>query len=94
MSKVAVLDTPKSVLEPCHSAVARRLLREGKAAVYKRYPFTIILKREVENPNCIIAVQASKKACPTVRGIAVADGRANSAIVPHAGQTDLAKPRP
>ena len=47
MSKVAVLDTEKRVLEPCHPAVARRLLREGKAAVYKRYPFTIILKREV-----------------------------------------------
>ena len=51
MSKVAVLDTKKRVLEPCHSAVARRLLREGKAAVYKRYPFTLILKREVENPK-------------------------------------------
>ena len=43
MSKVAVLDTQKRVLEPCHSAVARCLLREGKAAVYKRYPFTIII---------------------------------------------------
>ena len=47
MSKVAVLDTHKCILEPCHPAVARRLLREGQAAVYKRYPFTIILKREV-----------------------------------------------
>ena len=51
MSKVAVLDTQKSVLEPCHPAVARRLLREGQAAVYKRYPFTIILKREVTDPK-------------------------------------------
>ena len=51
MSKVAVLDTKKRVLEPCHSAVARRLLREGQAAVYKRYPFTIILKREVVDPK-------------------------------------------
>ncbi len=47
MSKVPVLDTKKRVLEPCHPAVARRLLREEKAAVYKRYPFTIILKLEV-----------------------------------------------
>ena len=51
MSKVSVLDTHKNVLEPCHPAVARRLLREGQAAVYKRYPFTIILKREVETPK-------------------------------------------
>lgn len=51
MSKVSVLDTEKRVLEPCHAAVARRLLREGKAAVFKRYPFTIILKREVTYPK-------------------------------------------
>ena len=47
MSKVAVLDTNKQVLEPCHPATARRLLKQGKAAVFKRYPFTIILKREI-----------------------------------------------
>ena len=51
MSKVAVLDTKKRVLEPCHPAVARRLLREGQAAVFKRYPFTIILKREPDDPK-------------------------------------------
>ena len=51
MSKVAVLDQNKRVLEPCHPAVARRLLRNGTAAVYKRYPFTIILKREVPEPK-------------------------------------------
>ena len=51
MSKVAILDTHKRRLEPCHPAVARRLLRDGAAAVYKRYPFTIILKREVSNPK-------------------------------------------
>ena len=51
MSKVSILDTHKNVLEPCHPAVARRLLRDGEAAVYKRYPFTIILKCEVETPK-------------------------------------------
>ena len=51
MSKVAVLDTNKQVLEPCHPGQARRLLRAGDAAVFKRYPFTIILKREVETPQ-------------------------------------------
>lgn len=49
MSKVPVLDTNHNVLEPCHPAVARKLLKAGKAAVLKRYPFTIILKRSVEN---------------------------------------------
>ena len=47
MSKVAVLDTNKNVLEPCHPAVARRLLKRGEAAVLKRYPFTIILQKAV-----------------------------------------------
>ena len=47
MSKVAVLDTHKNVLEPCHPAVARRLLKRGEAAVWRRYPFTIILKKAV-----------------------------------------------
>ncbi|RKU10854.1 HNH endonuclease [Candidatus Poribacteria bacterium] len=51
MSKVSVLDTHKNVLEPCHPAVARCLLRKGEAAVFKRYPFTIILKREVPSPK-------------------------------------------
>ena len=35
-------------LDPCSAGKARRLLAEGKAAVYRRYPFTIILHREVE----------------------------------------------
>ncbi len=51
MSKVAILDTKKRILEPCHPAVAGRLLDEKKAAIYKRFPFTIILKREVPEPQ-------------------------------------------
>jgi 5-methylcytosine-specific restriction endonuclease McrA len=33
---------------PCHPARARMLLREGEAAVLRRYPFTIILKDRVD----------------------------------------------
>ena len=32
---------------PCHPARARALLRKGKAAVFLRYPFTIILKDKI-----------------------------------------------
>lgn len=46
---VFVLDTNKQPLSPCHQAVARKLLCNGKAAVWKTYPFTIILKRSVES---------------------------------------------
>lgn len=41
---VFVLDTNKQPQNPVRPAEARLLLTQGKAAVYKRYPFTIILK--------------------------------------------------
>jgi hypothetical protein len=44
---VFVLDTTKKPLNPVHPGQARRLLKQGKAAVFRRYPFTIILKEEV-----------------------------------------------
>jgi 5-methylcytosine-specific restriction endonuclease McrA len=44
MQRVFVLDTNKRPLTPCRPARARQLLSEGKAAVFRRYPFTIILK--------------------------------------------------
>ena len=44
MSKIFVLDTNKNPLEPVHPAQARQLLRNNKAAVFRRFPFTIILK--------------------------------------------------
>ena len=44
MQKVFVLDKNKKPLMPCHPARARQLLKGGKAAVFRRFPFTIILK--------------------------------------------------
>jgi len=49
--RVAVLDTTKKPLAPTTPRRARLLLKSGKAAVLKRYPFTIILKREVAPPT-------------------------------------------
>ncbi|MCC5619041.1 HNH endonuclease, partial [Nostoc sp. CHAB 5836] len=43
MCKVFVLDTERIPLDPIHSAQARLLLRNKKAAVFRRFPFTIIL---------------------------------------------------
>jgi len=42
--RVFVLDRDKKPLDPCHPARARQLLRSGRAAVFRRYPFTIILR--------------------------------------------------
>jgi 5-methylcytosine-specific restriction endonuclease McrA len=50
MSKVFVLDTTQQPLNPVHPGRARLLLKQGKAAVYRRFPFTLILKHAVEQP--------------------------------------------
>jgi 5-methylcytosine-specific restriction endonuclease McrA len=42
---VFVLDTDKRPLDPVHPGTARHLLNAGKAAVFRRYPFAIILKQ-------------------------------------------------
>ena len=44
MRYVLVLSSDRKPLDPCHPARARRLLKRGRAAVLRRYPFTIILK--------------------------------------------------
>ena len=48
---VFVLDTNKQPLDPVNPGQARRLLTQNKAAVYKRYPFTIILKYVCDQPQ-------------------------------------------
>ncbi len=46
MSLVFVIDKNKQPCNPCHPAAARILLNQGKAAVFRRFPFVIILKHE------------------------------------------------
>ena len=53
MSKVAVIDTEKKPLEPCHPAAARSLLKRGEAAIWRKYPFTIILKKSVSKAEIV-----------------------------------------
>lgn len=42
--RIFVLDKNLKPLDPCHSARARELLKKGRARVFKRYPFTIVLQ--------------------------------------------------
>jgi 5-methylcytosine-specific restriction endonuclease McrA len=49
MSKVFVIGQNKRPLDPIHSAQARQLLRNKKAAVFRRFPFTIILTESRSN---------------------------------------------
>ncbi|WP_017661662.1 RNA-guided endonuclease IscB [Baaleninema simplex] len=50
---VFVLDKDKKPLAPCHPAKARRLLKSGRASVFRRYPFTLIL-HEIEAKDCVV----------------------------------------
>jgi 5-methylcytosine-specific restriction endonuclease McrA len=45
---VLVLDTNRKPLNPCTPGVARGLLKSGKAKVFRRFPFTIILSKQVD----------------------------------------------
>lgn len=44
MSRVLVVDAERRPFMPCSPARARILLRQGKAAVLRRFPFVLILK--------------------------------------------------
>lgn len=50
-NKVFLLDTNRKPLNPITPRQARKLLERGKAAVLRRYPFTLILKREIKDPQ-------------------------------------------
>jgi 5-methylcytosine-specific restriction endonuclease McrA len=70
---VLVLDTEKRPLSPCPPARARELLKKGKAAIFRRYPFTIILKRSVPDAKpqeCQVKLDPGSK----TTGIALVQG--------------------
>ena len=43
MSQVFVLDTTKQPLHPVHPGRARLFLKQGKASVYRGYPFCVLV---------------------------------------------------
>lgn len=67
---VFVLDTQKQPLEPCSPGMARSLLKADKAAFFKQYPFTIILKKAVDKKEvkqCQLKLDPGSK----ITGIAI-----------------------
>ena len=62
-NQIFVLDTNLKPLTPCKPSMARKLLNANKAAVFRQFPFTIILKKEVvANPEPIeIKIDAGSK---------------------------------
>jgi 5-methylcytosine-specific restriction endonuclease McrA len=69
---VFVLDSHKRPLSPIRPGMARKLLTTGKAAVFKRYPFTIILKVEITAPQEPITLKLDPGSQTT--GIALVQG--------------------
>jgi 5-methylcytosine-specific restriction endonuclease McrA len=95
---VFVIDTQQTPQTPVHPAVARRLLTSKQAAVWRRYPFTIILKTVCPGP--LFAQPCRLKIDPGAKttGLALLQGRRVvwTAELTHRGQriTDaLAKRR-
>lgn len=89
MSKVFVIDTNKKPLDPVHPGRARMLLNQGKAAVFRRYPFTIILKYAVEATPEPLRVKIDPGSKAT--GIAIVDDKTGEVVfaaeITHRGQT-------
>lgn len=88
--RVFVLDKKLNPLDPTHPARARELLTKGRAKVFKRYPFTIVLQdRTIEqstvHPHRIKIDPGSK-----ITGVAVVQdetGRVTNALeITHRGQ--------
>ncbi|NEP13579.1 MAG: HNH endonuclease [Symploca sp. SIO2C1] len=88
--RVFVLDKNHYPLDPCHQARARQLLQKGRAKVFKRYPFTIVLQdrtveQSVAHPHRLKIDPGSK-----TTGVAVVQeeaGRVTNAFeISHRGQ--------
>lgn len=85
---VFVIDTNKQPQSPIHPAQARLLLNQGQAAVYRRYPFTIILKESKPAPEI---QQITLKIDPGSKTSGIALVQGNKVIwgaeLTHRGQT-------
>ena len=71
-NQIFVIDTNYKPLTPCTAGMARSLLNSGKAAVFRQFPFTIILKKEVTaNPE---PIEAKIDAGSKTTGLALVQG--------------------
>jgi len=77
---VFVLSKNKKPLNPCNNAVARKLLKQGKAVIHKKYPFTIRLKYIINEPKL---KEYTLKLDPgaKITGVAIVENKPNHAKV-------------
>src|SRR5262245_21655864 len=88
MSWVFVVDVELRPLAPVHPGAARRLLTAGKAAIWRCYPFTLILKRAVATARFRMRVKIDPGS--TTTGLALVDDEAGRVVwggqIQHRGQ--------
>lgn len=83
---VFVIDTNRKPLSPCRPITARKLLTAGKAAVFRRYPFTIILKKEVKDTVKPLTLKIDPGSQTTGIALLQADKVLFAAELTHRGQ--------
>lgn len=85
-----VLDKNLKPLDPCHRARARELLKKGRAKVFKRYPFTIVLQDRILEDSVTHCHRIKIDPGSKTTGIAVVQeqtGRVTNALeIAHRGQ--------
>jgi len=88
--RVFVLDKNLKPLDPCHPARARELLQKGRAKIFKRYPFTIVLQDRTVEESTTHSHRIKIDPGSKTTGIAVIQeetGRVTSALeISHRGQ--------
>ena len=85
--RVFVLDKNGKPLDPCNPVRARKLLKAGRAAVIRRYPFTIILKDRTVEASVVYEHRVKIDPGSKVTGLAnaIAHVQANEARHPNRG---------
>ena len=81
-----VIDVNKQPLDPIHPAAARRLLSDGQAAVFRRYPFTIILKSAVANVPTPLSLKLDPGSKQTGIAVLKGDKVIFAAVLTHRGR--------
>jgi len=69
--QVLVIDTNRKPLDPCSPARARILLAKGRAAVFRRDPFTIILNDRLAEDSAVHEHRIKVDPGSKVTGVAV-----------------------
>ena len=80
-NKVLVLDTNRKPLMPCYPARARKLLSSGRASVFRRFPFTIILHDRTVEESVLQEVEVKiDQGSKTTGVVLVVHGETGSAV--------------